>query len=185
MTAIPGPTQTESSTDSSLVAPSAAATAARPTNPKNDQLPAKSRLRKLAPLAFARDLIALVIGVAATLAWQTYGDAARHMIVSAASSQDQQQFNSISLDLDAMRQSVSGLATRTATNHEEITRSLDQLTAGQEQITREIGKLQAVEQSLLYKNADPPPPRQAPAPAPKPILRPSQASTAVTPAKNP
>jgi hypothetical protein len=184
MTAIPSPTEAEFPTTSSLVPPSAEATAARPTNLKNEQLPAKSLLSELAPLAFARHLIALLMGVAATLAWQTYGDDARNMIVSAASSHDQQQFNAISLDLDAMRQSVSGLATRVATNQEQLTRSVDQLTTGQEEMTREIGKLQAVEQYLLYKNSDPPP-RQASAPAPKPTLRPSQASTAVTPAKNP
>jgi hypothetical protein len=184
MSAIASPTQPEISTASLLAKPSAEAAAVRPTNLKNDQLSAKSRLGKLAPLAFARHLIALLIGVAATLAWQTYGDAARHMIVSAASSQDQQQFNAISIDLDAMRHSISGVATSIATNQAQITRSVDQLMAGQEQMTREIGKLQAVEQFLLYKNSDPPP-RQAPAAVPKPILRPSQASTAVAPAKNP
>jgi uncharacterized protein HemX len=182
MSAIPSPTQAEFSTASLLVKPSAEATAPRPTNLTNDQLAATSRLGKLAPLAFARHGIALLIGVAVTLAWQTYGDAAKHMIASAASSQDQQQFNAISLDLDAMRQGISGLATSIATNQEQLTRSVGQLTAGQEQMTREIGKLQAVKHYLLYKNSDPPP-RQAS--APKPILRPSQASTAVTPAKNP
>jgi hypothetical protein len=107
------------------------------------------------------------------------------MIVSAASSQDQHEFNAISLGLDAMRQSVSGLATSIAINHEQITHNIDQLTASQEEMTREIGKLQAVEQYLLYKNSDPPPRQAPPAPAPKLILRPSQAATAVSPSKNP
>lgn len=182
MSAIPSPTQTQSSTASPLVAPSAEAAAVRPSNLKNDQLPAKSWLGKLTPLGFARDVIALLIGVAATLAWQTYGDATRHMIASASSSQDQPQVDAISFGLDAMRQSVSGLATSIAINHEQTTNRIDQLTAGQQGMTREIGKLQAVEQSLLYKNSDPPP-RQAP--APRLLLRPSQASTAVTPSKNP
>jgi hypothetical protein len=184
MSAIPSPTQTEFSTASPLVTPSAELPAAGPMNPKNDQLPNKSWRGELTPLDFARDVTALLIGVAATLAWQTYGDTARHMIVSAASSQDQHEFNAISLGLDAMRQSVSGLATSIALNHEQIVHSIEQLTAGQEEMTREIGKLQVVEQYLLYKNSDAPP-RQAPAPAAKLILRPSQASTAVSPSKTP
>jgi hypothetical protein len=36
---------------------------------------------------------------------------------------------------------------------EQIARSVAQLTAGQEQMTREITKLQAVEQYVLYKNS--------------------------------
>ncbi len=192
MNTMPSSTQSEFVTASLLVKPSAEAPTVRPANLKNDRLlDNRSWLGKLAPLAFAHYLIALLIGVAATLAWQTYGDAAKHMIASAASSLDQQQFNAMSLDLDAMRQSVDGLTTsidalttRIATNQEQIMRSVDRLTAGQEQTTREIAKLQAVEQYVLYKDPDPSP-RPAPTLVPKPALRPSQAPTAVTPAKNP
>jgi hypothetical protein len=184
MSAILSPTQTEFSTASPLVTPSAEAPAARPTNPKSDQLPDKSWRGGLTPLDFARDVTALLIGVAATLAWQTYGDTARHMIVAAASSRDQHAFNAISLDLDAMRQSVNGLATSIAINQRQIIHNIEQLSAGQEEMTREIGKWQTVEQSLLYKNPDAPP-RQAPAAAAKLILRPSQASTAVSPSQTP
>lgn len=172
-------------TPSLLVKPSAEAPAVRPANPKNDQVPAKrSWLGVPAPLAFARYLVTLLLGIAATLAWQSYGDAARHMIASAASSPDQQQFNAITLDLNAMRQSIDGLATSIATNQEQIARSVDQLTASQEQMTREIAKVQAVEQYVLYKSPDLPP-RAVPAPTPRPVQRPSQAPTALPPAKNP
>jgi hypothetical protein len=68
---------------------------------------------------------------------------------SAASSQEQQQFNAISLDLDAMRPGISGFATDIATNQEQMTRSFDPLTAGHKQMAREIGRLHAVEQSVL------------------------------------
>jgi hypothetical protein len=166
-----------------LVKPSAEAPAVRPATLKNHQVPAKrSWLGMLAP--FARYLITLLLGIAATLAWQSYGDAARHMIVSAASSLDQQQFDAISLDLHTVRQSIDGLATSIATNQEQIMRSVDQLTASQEQMTREIAKVQAVEQYVLYKNSDPPP-RAVPAPMPRPVQRPLQAPTALIPAKNP
>jgi hypothetical protein len=168
-----------------LVKPSADAPTVRAANLKNDQVPAKrSWLGMPAPLAFARYLITLLLGIAATLAWQSYGDAARHMIASAASSVDQQQFNAMLLDLNAMRQSIDGLATSIATSQEQTMRSVDQLTARQEQMTREIAKVQAVEQYVLYKNSDPTP-RLVPAPTPRPVQRPSQAPTALTPAKNP
>jgi uncharacterized protein HemX len=168
-----------------LVKPSAEAPAACQTTLKTDQVPAKrSWLGRLAPPAFARYVVTLLLGIAATLAWQSYGDAARHIIASATSSLDQQQFNAISLDLNAMRQSIDGLATSIANNQEQITRSVDQLTASQEQMTREIAKVQAVEQYVLYKNSDLSQ-RAVPAPMPRPVQRPSQAPTALPPAKNP
>ncbi len=58
-----------------------------------------SRLGKLNPLAFGRHLIAFFIGVAATLAWQSYrGTPKEERIVAAPAS------------LDSVRQSVDKLA---------------------------------------------------------------------------
>ena len=178
MSAVPNHTQPGLST-ALLVKPSVEAAAGHPANVKNDQLPtSRLSLGKRAPLALARHLIVFLVGVAATLAWQTYGDAARHLIVPAASGPDQQQLNAMSFDLDAVRRSIDGLAisigTSIATSQERTTRSIDELTASLEQMTHEIAKLQAVERYVLYKNADPPP-RPVPAPAPKPVPRPSQA----------
>jgi hypothetical protein len=82
-------------------------------------------------------------------------------------SPDQRQLSSVSLDLDAVRQSVD----RIATSQDQMTRSIGQLAAGQEQMTREIAKLQSIEQYILYKNSEPSP---RPAPAPRPAGRPSQ-----------
>ena len=141
-------------------------------------------------------LVTFCSGIAATLAWQSYGDAAREMIANsypqlgwlapqppptaqnapdvialaapAAPSPDQQQLNAMSLD--AVRQSID----RIAASQEQIARSVDRLTAGQEQMTREITKLQAVEQYVLYKNSEHSP-RPALAPARNPVPRPSQA----------
>jgi hypothetical protein len=45
---------------------------------------ARSWLDKLAPITFARYLIAFFIGVIATLAWQSYRDGAREEMLSAA-----------------------------------------------------------------------------------------------------
>ncbi len=156
------------------------------------------------------------VGVAATLAWQSYGDAAKEMIANsypqlgwlaprpaptaqsaadvialaapAVSPPDQQQLNAVSLDLDAVRQSVDRITTSIATSQEQMThsveriassqeriaRTVDQLAAGQEQMTREITKLQEIEQYILYKNSEPPP-RPVPAPTRNPVARPSQA----------
>jgi hypothetical protein len=163
------------------VKPSVEAFAVPPTGLKNDQ-PQNGRpsLGKRTSLAFAYYPIVFSVGVAATLAWQAYGDAARHLIASAASAPDQQQLNATSLDLDAVRRSIDGLAvsigTSIATSQEQTTRSIDQLTAGLEQMTHEIAKLQAVEQYVLYKNSEPPP-RPAAAPARNPAPRPSQVPT--------
>ncbi len=58
-----------------------------------------SWLGTLAPLAFARYLIAFFIGVIAALAWQSYRDATRGEIMATASA-----------DLDLVRQSIDKLA---------------------------------------------------------------------------
>jgi hypothetical protein len=87
----------------------------------------------------------------------------------------------LSLDLGAVRRSIDGVAigigTSIATGQEQTTHSIDQLAASLEQMTHEIAKLQAVEQSVLYKNSDPPP-RPAPAQVPKPVPRSAQLPTA-------
>jgi len=148
-----------------------------PFRAANDQFPSKRpSLQKGASRVLARFLITFCIGVAATLVWQSYGGAAREMIASsspqlswlapqgapfaqtrpekmvapalAAPSSDQQQLNAITL----MQQSI------------------DQLAAGQQQMTREITKLRAAEQEILDKISVPPP-RPAAAPAHKPLPR--------------
>ena len=63
-----------------------------------------------------------------------------------------------------------------AARQQQITRNSNQLVAGQEQMTREITKLQEIVQYILYKNSEPPP-RPAPAPARNPVPRSSQAPT--------
>jgi methyl-accepting chemotaxis protein len=172
-------------------------------------------------------LITFCIGVAATLTWQSYGDAARKAIAtsfprlvrlapqatpvaqntsdifapatSAPSFPDQHQLDAISLNLDAVRQSIDRIATSIAAGQEQMTQSVDriaasqeqmtrsveriaasqeqmtptvaQLAAGQKQATREIAKLQAIEQQyILYRNSKPL--------APRPVLPSSQGQTA-------
>jgi hypothetical protein len=129
-------------------------TTIHPTGLKNDWSPSERPSGgKQALLVFARFLVTFCIGVAAALAWQFYGDEVREMVASsfpqlgwlaprttavaqtapemiappepAGSSPDQQQLNAMSLDLEAVRQSVD----RIATSQEQITRRGDQLAA--------------------------------------------------------
>jgi len=101
----------------------------RHTNERKLITRARLSLGKAAPLAFARYLIAIFTGVAATLAWQSYGGAARETIArwsprlgwlappvapvaqtpTASASPD--QLKATSLALAAVRQSVDKLAT--------------------------------------------------------------------------
>jgi hypothetical protein len=176
MNTMPGSTQSGSFVPSFLVKPPVEAFAVPPTELKNDQQAGRPSFRQRTSLAFAYYPIVFSVGVAATLAWQAYGDAARHLIAPAVSAPDQQQLNATSLDLDAVRRSIDGLAvsigTSIATSQEQTTRSIGQLTTGLEHMTHEIAKLQAVEHYVLHKNSEPPP-RPAPAPTPVPRLSPA------------
>jgi hypothetical protein len=183
------PTQSEFSAGLSVAKRSADA-ALRPANPKNDQFPSKRpSLGRRASRAVARFLIIFSIGVGATLAWQSYGDATREMIARssprlgwlavqaapiaqaapdiiapAEPAAPSPELRAMSLSLAAVRQSVDQLAA--------------QFAAGQEQMTRDITKLEAAEQEILQKISAPPP-RPAEAPARKPVpLAPSQAPPA-------
>jgi hypothetical protein len=111
-----------------------------------------------------------------------------------------------SLDLDAVRQSIDQIVNNMATNQEQImrsvdriaasvaasqeriTRSVDQLAFSQEWLTREITKLEEIEQSIRYRNSEPPSPPRLCAQAgdtaclhlrvaPRPVSRPSAAPT--------
>ncbi len=132
-----------------------------------------------------RFLITFCVGVAAALAWQSYGDAAREIIANSypqlgwlapqsavaqtvpdtiapsATSPNPQQLKAMSLDLAAVRLMV------------------DHLAVGQEKMARDFTtKLQAAEQDILDKISAPPQ-QPAAAPARKPLPPPLQ----VTPAR--
>jgi len=133
--------------------------------------------RKRASRSLARFLIAFCIGVVATLAWQSYGDAARDMIArstpqlawlapqagtvaSPAHSPDLEQIKAMSQGLAVVRQSVGQLAAFAA-----------QFVANQEQMARDITQLQGTEQDILDKISSALPSRPATAPARKPPPR--------------
>jgi hypothetical protein len=149
--------------------------------PKRPSL-AKRALRRLASL-----LIIFCAGLSTTLAWQSYGDAARARIANsspqlawlgpqtapvaltapdpvapaAATSSDMQR---LALGLAAVRQTVDQLAT--------------QFAAGQQQTSGDITKVQADEQEILRKlSANPPRPAAAPAHKLAPVTPPPSPSS--------
>jgi hypothetical protein len=133
-----------------------------------------------------RALFIFCLGVAATLAWQSHqGDMAREMIasqapqlawlapqgpaqaapdtVASAGPRDVQQLKTMSLDLAAVRQSLS------------------QLAADQQRMADGITRLQDADQDILNKiSVASPKPAVAPAPAAAPARKPTPAAPATS-----
>ncbi len=192
MSPIPSPTQSEFFEDSLLLDRSVDPPPIRLADLKNDRLPSGrlslgdlgplALLGRLDPLAFARYLITFSVGAAVALAWQSHGSATREAA----------PLKAISLDRDAVQQSIDRLATTVASSQEQMTsriersieRGIDRLAAGQEQTTRGISDLQTFEQHILDRISTPPP-RSAPTMVSKPVPRWPQAAIQLTPAKNP
>ena len=126
----------------------------------------------------ARSLIIFSTGVAATVAWQSYGDEIREMIAisypqlgwlaaqsafaetapvpnAPVSASDALELKSILINVAALRQSVDQLAV--------------QFLASQQQMASDIAKLKAAEQGIFDKISSAPPQRPAVAPARKPV----------------
>ena len=151
--------------------------------------------------AIARFFIAVLIGVGATLAWQSYGDEAKEMVrtripsvawllpVSTTKSPPNGQ---VSAQDEALPQSApvtqTPAPTAAATSPElmqlepmardlaVMRRSLEQLAAKQEQMAQNIAALQAVEQDIRQKMSSRPP---SPAVPPRKPPRPNAQSSAV------
>ncbi len=171
------PAQTEFVENSLLLKRSVDPPPIRQADLKNDQLSGRpslgnldplGRLGKLDPLTFARYLITFSVGAAVAFAWQSYGNSTRETA----------SLKAVSLDHDAMRQSLDRIATSVAISQEQMTRriersierGIDQLATGQEQTTREISDLQTVEQYILDRLSTLQT-RLAPTAASKPVLR--------------
>ncbi len=148
-------------------------------------------LGKRVSRALARLLITFGIGVAATLAWQSYGDAARQMIANSfpqlgwlapqatslaqtapdapaapALSPEALQLKAVALGFTALRQSMDQLTA--------------QVAAGQQQVARDVAKLQAANQDILQRISTPPA-HPVSAPARKPVSRPMPLSSSEEP----
>jgi hypothetical protein len=173
MSTTPSPAQSELYAGLLPVEPSVEPPPVRPTTLENDVSQREwPSLRKRASRALVRFLIAFFLGVTATLAWQSYGDEAREMIVNsypqlgwwasqaepqnapetialvatAAPSFDQQQLSSISLDLDAVRQGIDKIAASIAAIQEQMSRGADRIAS--EQIARSVAQLTAGQEQM-------------------------------------
>ena len=124
--------------------------------------------------AVVRFFIAILIGVGATLAWQSYGDEAKEMArtwapslawalpgsttsprdaqvsTAALSAEVAQQLKPVAVDLSNVRQRIDQLAIR-----------LEQLAARQEKMAQDVAILPAIEQDVREKLPPPPQPRTA------------------------
>jgi hypothetical protein len=109
--------------------------------------------RQMAAMAYPAQLGWIAPQVAPDAAATQGAAATLASAAPAGASADQQQLNSLSLNVAAMRQSVEQLAT--------------QVASAQQQMSGEIARLQASEQDILSKIATPPP-RPAPVAARKP-----------------
>jgi hypothetical protein len=160
----------------------------RPSSLKDDHVasdrPSPSIGRRIF-LTITRFFIAVLIGIGATLAWQSHGDAARDMVVArvpllgwlfpvsttkspavaATAPEPVQQLEPLASNLDIVR------------------RGVEQLAAQQEQMARNIATLQAVDEDIRQKVSSPSQqaaslPQQKP---PKPRMQPSAVQSSSVP----
>jgi hypothetical protein len=160
---------------------------------------------------FSRYLVAIIIGVAATLACQSYGESAKQMIATRApelgwSPEAKQMIatsiqwigwtkrpagpekqappvaqtapTTPSLDPGQVQQMTQNLAT--------LRQTVEQLAGGQDQMAREIARLEAAVAELIAKIPEPPAqPSVAPARKPTPVLPSSRAPIAPPSSRTP
>jgi hypothetical protein len=116
-----------------------------------------------------RFFVAVLIGIGATLAWQSYGDAAREIAVARAPSLAWLLYVSTTKS-PAMATTSPGPAQQLeplASNLDVLRRSVEQLAAKQEQMAQNMATLQAVEEDIRQKMSSPPSPSQPTASIPQ------------------
>ena len=117
--------------------------------------------------------IAVLIGVGATLGWQSYGNAAKEMLVARA------PMLGWVLSVSTTK---SPVVAPLASNLDVVRRSVEQLAAKQEQMAQNIAALKAVEEDIRQKMSSTPPAPAAPVqqaasiPQPKPPQPKAQSS---------
>ena len=105
-----------------------------------------------------RFFIAVLIGVSATLAWQSHGDAARDMVVARAPllgwlfSVSTTKSPAVAATAPDPAQQLEPLAS----NLDVVRRSVEQLAAKQEQMAQNIATLQAVADDIRQRMSTPP-----------------------------
>jgi hypothetical protein len=106
---------------------------------------------------YSRFALAVLIGVGATLGWQSYGDEARKIII------EQVPTLASSLAVSKMKSPVVATTSPELVQLIPLTfgldvmrRSVDQLAAKQEQMAQNIAALQAVDEDVRQKASSPP-----------------------------
>ena len=136
-----------------------------------------------------RFFIAVLVGVGATLAWQSHGDAAREMLLTGAPTL------AWLLPVSTTKSPVVAATTPDpaqqlgplASNLDVVRRSVEQLAAKQEQMAQNIVALQTVEEDIRQKMSSAPPPPAQPAASipqprqPQPRAQPSAAQSSSVP----
>jgi hypothetical protein len=122
--------------------------------------------------AFARFFVAVLIGVGATLGWQSYGDAMKETVVARVPTLA--WLLSVSTTKPPV---VAGTPPdpmpkleSLASNLDDVRRSVEQIAAKQEQMAQNIAALQAVEEDVRQKMSSTPPslsPQAASIPQPR------------------
>jgi hypothetical protein len=158
--------------------------------------------------AAGRYLVAVLIGVGATLTWQAYGDEGKQLLrarvpslgwlfsVSTKSPSDSTASGQGPVVAQSTPVTQTGETTAAVTSRELVQQldpvvrdlvvvrhSLEQLAGKQDQMAQSLATLQAAEQDLRQKMSSPPPPRPAPPRKPPPPAAHSSAaqSTSVPP----
>jgi hypothetical protein len=146
----------------------------RPSGLKDDHI-ASDRPGRRIFRTLTRFFIAVLIGIGATLGWQSHGDAAREMVVAQAPSLGWLLSVSTtkSLAVAATAPDPVQQLEPLASNLDAVRRSVEQLAAKQEQMAQNIATLQAVEEDIRQK-VSPPPPSPPPQPASIPQYKPPQ-----------
>src|SRR5262249_40210273 len=169
----------------------------------------ESQTKPRASRTFARYLVGILIGVAVALAWESYGEATKQVIATNApelgwSPEARQTIASWIEQLGWTKLEetpkaapvVEAVAARKAPaapsidpeQMQQLTRSrpalrqaVDQLAASQDQMSREIERLQKADVEILAKIPAPPPPRPIAAPARKPPPGPLSSRAPIAP----
>ena len=176
---------------------------------ENDRLVStENEMKRRGSRGFGRYLVAILIGVAVTLAWQSYGDATKQIIATSApelgSSPETKQMIASWVDQFGWTKPPAGSEKQAAPVAQTapaapsidpekvqqmardlatLRQSVEQLAGGLDQVTREIGKLKVADDEILAKiTPATPPSRPVAAPARKPTpIAPSSSPVPVAP----
>jgi hypothetical protein len=123
-----------------------------------------------------RFFVTILIGVGATLGWQSYGDEAKEMVLARAPTLGWLLYVSTTKSpaVAATSPDLTQQLAPLATNLDIVRHNLEMLSARQEQVSQNIAALQAAEQDIKERLSFPPQPPPAPQAAAIPQRKPPQ-----------